>query len=70
VDQRDAIERVVWTVIAGALAAAVVVLADISAWWAPALLAAINYALVWVRAKASALPSPGEGLPGLPTGEA
>jgi hypothetical protein len=68
-NQRDAIERVVWTVVAGALAAAVVALGDISAWWVPAVLAVVNYVLVWVRSK-TALPSPGEGLPGLPTGEA
>jgi hypothetical protein len=65
-DIPDALERVVWTMVAAGLAALPSVLADLPYWWVAVLLPVINYALVWVRTKVDALPSPGEGLPGLP----
>jgi hypothetical protein len=65
----DALERVVWTMIAAGLAALPSILADLPYWWVAVLLPFVNYALVWVRSKVNALPAPGEGLPGLPTGE-
>lgn len=64
---RDLAERVFWTAVSAGLAAIPVVIADLDPLWAPVLTAAINYLTVLVRQRLDALPSPGEGLPGLPT---
>ena len=64
---RDTAERLLWTALAAALAAVPAVLTDLPYWWVPILTPAVNWVLIWVRRKVSALPSPGEGLPGLPT---
>jgi hypothetical protein len=68
-DIPDALERVVWTMVAAGLAALPSIIGDLPYWWVAVLLPIVNYALVWVRSKVDALPNPGEGLPGLPTGE-
>jgi hypothetical protein len=66
-DWRDTAERLVWTAVAAILGALPVVLADLPPWLFPIFTAAINYASIWVRQRLAGLPSPGEGLPGLPT---
>ncbi|MGH2369203.1 MAG: hypothetical protein ACRDI2_13485 [Chloroflexota bacterium] len=66
-DWKDTAERLLWTAVSAGLGAAVVVVGDISAWWAPAIIAGINYATLWVRNRLNGLPNPGGGLPGLPT---
>lgn len=63
---RDTLERLVWTVIAAALAQVPIVLADLDQWWVLPVIAAVNWLLIQVRER-TPLPSPGEGLPGLPT---
>ena len=66
---RDTAERLVWTAISAALGVLPTVLGDVPAEWAPVIIAAINAVTIWVRNHLNALPSAGEGLPGLPVPE-
>lgn len=72
---RDLLERILWTFVAaflGALTGAAVLSLDVTALQAAAMAglgAVANAVLVIARWRLSVLPNPGEGLPGLPTGE-
>lgn len=69
---RDTLERIVWTFIAaalGALGTNEVLSLDLDAWQAAALAggaAVTNLILLIARDRLAVLPSPGDGLPGLP----
>lgn len=68
---RDTLERLFWTVVAaggGSLIAGP--LLGVSAWQAAGvagLSAGVNFVTILARQRLAVLPSPGEGLPGLPT---
>lgn len=68
---RDALERLLWTVVAaggGSLIAGP--LLGVSAWQAAgvaALSAGVNFVTILARSRLASLPNPGGGLPGLPT---
>jgi hypothetical protein len=64
---RDTLERLFWTVLATGLGTLVVYLSDQPYGWVPVATAVVNWVLIFVRSKVSALPDPGAGLPGLPT---
>ena len=71
---RDLLERMLWTAVSaagGALVGAAIF--DFNAWEAAvtaAFTSVINLLTIIARWRLSALPNPGEGLPGLPTEEA
>jgi hypothetical protein len=64
---RDTAERLFWTIASLVLAEIPVVLADLDQWWVLPITGVVNWLLIQVRKRTSVLPSPGEGLPGLPT---
>jgi len=64
---RDLAERVFWTGVAGAVAAASEIHFELGPLWTPVVAGAVTAALVWVRKHLPVLPDPGAGLPGLPT---
>lgn len=61
----DALERLVWTAVAGALTALSAVQLDFGPTWTPFVVAAYTGVLLVVRRFVPALPDPGRGLPGL-----
>lgn len=65
---KDTAERLAWTFVSAGLAAVGVAVADADPIWGVAAATVINWLLIKVRQKAGWLPNPGEGLPGLPTG--
>jgi hypothetical protein len=64
---RDSAERIFWSLASFVLAEIPVVLADLDQWWVLPIMGAVNWLTIQVRKRTSVLPSPGEGLPGLPT---
>lgn len=66
---RDTAERLFWTALSGAVATVPSILTDLPYWWAPILLPGVNWVSIKLRQN-SPLPSPGDGLPALPTPEA
>lgn len=56
VNLKDIGFKVLWTAISAALGVLLVVATDLDAWYAPAVIAAINAALAWVRQKVGATP--------------
>lgn len=61
----DALERLVWTAVAGALTALSAVQFDLGPTWTPLVAVVWTGLLVAVRKVVPALPDPGAGLPGL-----
>lgn len=70
---RDTAERIFWTFLAaalGSLGTSELLSLDIAAWQSAALAggaAVVNLVLLIARDRLAVLPSPGQGLPGLPT---
>jgi hypothetical protein len=68
---RDTAERLFWTALSAVLGALPPILADLpgnDAWWFPVLTFVVNWVTIELRKRTPVLPSPGEGLPALPTG--
>lgn len=63
----DALERLFWTAVAGALTALSAVQFDFGPTWTPLVAAAFTAVLIAVRKALPVFPNPGDGLPGLPT---
>jgi ABC-type Na+ efflux pump permease subunit len=68
---KDTAERLVWTLLAAFLGAlgvsGVTDITTLQAGLTAAASAGVNFLLLVARARLAVLPSPGEGLPGLPT---
>jgi hypothetical protein len=71
---RDTAERLWWTLVAAFLGALgvsdVLDISALDAALAATAAAGVNFLLLVARARLAVLPEPGEGLPGLPTGDA
>ena len=62
----DALERLFWTAVAGALTALSAVQFDFGPVWTPLVAAGYTAVLLAVRKWFPVFPDPGSGLPGLP----
>lgn len=56
VNLRDMLFKLFWTMLNAALAAAIVVVTDIDAWWGALALAGLQAATSWIRQKLGATP--------------